>query len=146
MGLIVLAATTCFVVLQLCSQLSNNPTSMFKKLKGRTASWNTVRSYAIDHSVLILGNAPSIMQLPLHLLSGEPQVLVMSRFPLIAARYPWKPNFYICIDSVVCQDNADEINQYLAENRDIIGFFPANFGPYYYDYIRAGPNILRFHF
>eukprot|EP00127_Corallochytrium_limacisporum_P000805 Clim_evm91s25 gene=Clim_evmTU91s25 len=58
--------------------------------------------------VFLIGNGPSIAQMPLHLLKHE-YTMVFNRFDLFLDRLSWNPTFYLCIDSLVCPDIAPEV-------------------------------------
>lgn len=71
--------------------------------------------------IFILGNGPSLNQMPLYLLKNE-YTMCFNRFPLMYERVNWKPNFYAVTDDLLLRDMGDEINK-TTEDVDY-SFFP----------------------
>ena len=71
--------------------------------------------------IFILGNGPSLNQMPLYLLKNE-YTMCFNRFPLMYERVNWKPNFYAVTDDLLLRDMGEEINK-TTEDVDY-SFFP----------------------
>lgn len=71
--------------------------------------------------IFILGNGPSLNQMPLYLLKNE-YTMCFNRFPLMYERVNWKPNFYAVTDDLLLRDMPEEINK-TTEEVDY-SFFP----------------------
>lgn len=71
--------------------------------------------------VFIVGNGPSLNQMPLYLLKDE-YTMCFNRFPLMCERVNWKPNFYAVTDDLLLRDMGEEINK-TTEEVDY-SFFP----------------------
>ena len=71
--------------------------------------------------IFILGNGPSLNQMPLYLLRDE-YTMCFNRFPLMCERVNWNPNFYAVTDDLLLRDMGEEINK-TTEEVDY-SFFP----------------------
>ena len=71
--------------------------------------------------IFILGNGPSLNQMPLYLLKDE-FTMCFNRFPLMYERVNWKPNFYAVTDDLLLRDMPEEIDK-TTEEVDY-SFFP----------------------
>ena len=60
--------------------------------------------------IFILGNGPSLNQMPLYLLKDE-YTMCFNRFPLMYERVNWTPNFYAVTDDLLLKDMTEEINR-----------------------------------
>ena len=69
-----------------------------------------MKNYYKGERVFLIGNAPSLNRLPMHLLNDE-FTLSFNNFHMFHDRISWKPTMYMCIDSLVCPDIADDINR-----------------------------------
>lgn len=72
--------------------------------------------------IFILGNGPSLNQMPLYLLKDEYK-MCFNRFFLMVERLNWKPDFFATTDSSVIKDIADELNN-IAIPQVKYAFFP----------------------
>lgn len=80
-----------------------------------------IKGKYIGKRVFILGNGPSLNQMPLYLLKNE-YTMCFNRFPLMYERVNWKPNFYAVTDDLLLRDMPKEINE-TTEEVDY-SFFP----------------------
>lgn len=71
--------------------------------------------------IFILGNGPSLNQMPLYLLKNE-YTMCFNRFPLMYERVNWKPSFYAVTDDLLLRDMSEEINKTTEEVE--YSFFP----------------------
>lgn len=85
------------------------------------ATWKSLKGAYKGQRAFLIGNGPSLNQIPLYLLDGE-YVMCFNRFNLMFERLPWRPSFYMCVDSLVAEDMSDEINKIVPEVE--IAFFP----------------------
>lgn len=72
--------------------------------------------------IFVLGNGPSLNQMPLYLLKDEYK-MCFNRFFLMVERLNWKPDFFATTDSSVIKDIADELNE-IAIPQVKYAFFP----------------------
>jgi hypothetical protein len=72
------------------------------------SDWERMRRKFRGKRAFIIGNGPSLNKTPLHLLKDE-ITIVFNRFHLMFERIPFRPTFYMCIDSVVVVDIAEDI-------------------------------------
>jgi hypothetical protein len=84
-------------------------------------SWNRyfmseMKNYYKGERVFLIGNAPSLNHLPMHLLKNE-HTLSFNNFFMFHDRINWRPTMYMCIDSLVCPDIADNINKHMTTYR-----------------------------
>lgn len=84
-------------------------------------SWNRytmseMKNYYKGERIFLIGNAPSLNKLPMHLLKNE-FTLSFNRFYMFHDRINWRPTMYMCIDSVVCPDISDDINKHMTTYR-----------------------------
>ena len=84
-------------------------------------SLSSMKNYYKGERAWLIGNAPSLSRLPMHLLQNE-FTLSFNRFYMFNDRISWRPNMYMCIDTVVCPDIADDINLHINSYRH--AFFP----------------------
>ena len=108
-----------------------NPTVSTDKIQGchfqesneqlNRHSLPSMKNYYKGERAWLIGNAPSLSRLPMHLLQNE-FTLSFNRFHLFNDRISWRPNMYMCIDTVVCPDIADDINLRINSYRH--AFFP----------------------
>eukprot|EP01116_Phalansterium_solitarium_P025689 TRINITY_DN9947_c0_g1_i1.p1 TRINITY_DN9947_c0_g1~~TRINITY_DN9947_c0_g1_i1.p1 ORF type:complete len:667 (-),score=224.77 TRINITY_DN9947_c0_g1_i1:599-2599(-) len=94
-------------------------------------SWQKLEGKFKGKRVFIVGNAPTINLLPLHMLKEE-YTMVFNRWYLMEERLTWQPSFFLVIDSRVAKDTAKEIDSYVPKLRenafipDTYGFFAPN--------------------
>ena len=69
-----------------------------------------IKGKYVGKRIFILGNGPSLNQMPLYLLRGE-YTMCFNRFPLMYERVNWKPNFYAVTDDLLLKDMSEEINK-----------------------------------
>lgn len=98
--------------------------------------------------VFLIGNAPSIAKLPLHLLRNE-FTIAFNRFDLFLDRISWVPTMYMCIDSLVCPDIAFFINKHVSLYRHV--FVPTRYKDSkvdvnYTKFINDSANVHWFYF
>lgn len=84
----------------------------FRSLKGKYAG----------KRIFIIGNGPSLNQMPLYLLKDE-YTMCFNRFALMEERINWFPNFYAVTDDLVLRDQAQELNDAIIPKVDY-AFFP----------------------
>ena len=72
--------------------------------------------------IFIIGNGPSLNQLPLYLLKDE-YTMCFNRFSLMEERINWFPTFYAVTDDLVLKDQAEELNERIIP-RVSNAFFP----------------------
>ena len=84
----------------------------YPKERWNRYSMSEMKNYYKGERVFLIGNAPSINKLPMHLLENE-FTLSFNRFYMFHDRIRWRPTMYMCIDSIVCPDIADDINDHL---------------------------------
>lgn len=72
--------------------------------------------------IFILGNGPSLNQMPLYLLKDEYK-MCFNRFFLMVERLNWKPDFFATTDSSIIKDMAEELNE-IAIPQVKYAFFP----------------------
>ncbi len=91
---------TLFKLKRLCSSHDYENDRRFAKIKGKY----------IGKRIFILGNGPSLNQMPLYQLKDE-YTMCFNRFPLMYERVNWKPNFYVVTDDLLLKDMGEEINK-----------------------------------
>lgn len=72
--------------------------------------------------IFVLGNGPSLNQMPLYLLKDEYK-MCFNRFFLMVERLNWKPDFFAATDSSIVKDIAEELND-IAIPQVKYAFFP----------------------
>lgn len=72
--------------------------------------------------IFILGNGPSLNEMPLFLLKNEYK-MCFNRFFLMEERLNWKPDFFIITDNLLVKDMEEEINNTVVPNVKY-AFFP----------------------
>ncbi len=72
--------------------------------------------------IFIIGNGPSLNQMPLYLLKDEYK-MCFNRFFLMVERLNWKPDFFATTDSSIVKDIAEELNE-IAIPQVKYAFFP----------------------
>ncbi len=85
-----------------------------------------LRGAYVGQRTFLMGNGPSLNHTPLDLLASE-YVWGFNRCHLLFERIPWRPAFYVAIDTVVVPDIAADIRGMLATLPDTTFFFPASF-------------------
>lgn len=71
--------------------------------------FQTLQGKYAGKRIFILGNGPSLNHMPLYLLKDEYK-MCFNYFPLMVERINWYPDFFAVTDSLVIQDQAQEIN------------------------------------
>lgn len=125
-----------------------------------TRGWKQKQSQRLEHfrdchrgrRAFILGNGPSLSVSDLDLLQDE-ITFASNKIYLAFSKTLWRPTYYFVEDTLVAQQNWDEIDQL-----DGVKFFPSNFYPhirkfknsYYFQLKNAGvdfyPNLPGFSF
>ena len=127
---------TLFKIKRITASKDIENISRFEALKGKYEG----------KRIFIVGNGPSLNQMPLYLLKDE-YTMCFNRFPLMNERNNWKARFYTVVDDLVIKDMAKEINTDIVPNVDY-AFFP-DFHPSNVTvkgkYIKEAPNVLWFH-
>ncbi|AYL97106.1 6-hydroxymethylpterin diphosphokinase MptE-like protein [Mucilaginibacter celer] len=84
--------------------------------------WQTLKDKYKGKRVFIIGNGPSLNQMPLYLLEGE-YTMAFNRFNLMFERLNWLPQFYMVTDDLVVKDMHEQINKDILPLVDY-AFFP----------------------
>jgi hypothetical protein len=84
--------------------------------------WDALKDKYKGKRVFIIGNAPSLNQMPLYLLQGE-YTMAFNRFNLMFERLDWLPQFYMVCDDLVVLDMYEQINKEILPFVDY-AFFP----------------------
>jgi hypothetical protein len=92
------------------------------KNKSNIAKWQALKDKYKGKRVFIIGNGPSLNQMPLYLLEGE-YTMAFNRFNLMFERLNWLPQFYMVTDDLVVKDMHQQINQEILPLVDY-AFFP----------------------
>ncbi len=71
--------------------------------------WSKLKNEFKGERIFIIGNGPSLNQMPLYLLENE-YTIGFNRFSLMFERLNWLPDFYMVVDDLVIKDMYDEIN------------------------------------
>lgn len=71
--------------------------------------WQALKGKFSGQRIFILGNGPSLNEMPLYLLKNE-YTMCFNRFGLFHERLNWFPHFYVVTDDLVIQDMHEEIN------------------------------------
>jgi 6-hydroxymethylpterin diphosphokinase MptE-like len=106
----------------------------YKKLRGLKNKYSGERCF-------IMGNGPSLKEMPLENLENE-YVWGVNRCYLLFDSINWRPQFYTAVDSLVVPDIAGEINQLTVDSPETLFFFPEEFKKK--QLIRSSKNILWF--
>lgn len=110
------------------------------------SKFNALKGKYEGKRIFIVGNGPSLNQMPIYLLKDE-YTMCFNRFPLMNERNNWKAKFYTVVDDLVIKDMAGEINKGIVPDVDF-AFFP-DFHPSNVTvkdrYIKQAPNVLWFH-
>ncbi len=84
-------------------------------------NWANLKDAYKDKRVFLIGNGPSLNKTPLYLLQNE-YTMCFNRFNMMYERLAWRPSFYMCVDALVAEDMAAEINEIVKEVD--LAFFP----------------------
>ncbi len=101
-----------FKVRRLLSSKDEENFKRFESLKGQYSG----------KKVFIIGNGPSLNEMPLYLLKDE-YTMCFNRFALMEERINWFPNFYVVTDDLVLKDQYEELNSQIVPRVDY-AFFP----------------------
>jgi hypothetical protein len=123
-----------FCLTYLISALNPFLTNNYKRLKKLKNDYSGNRCF-------IMGNGPSLNQMPLNLLSEE-YVWGLNRCYLLYKKITWRPAFYIAVDDLVVPDIAEELNEMILVSPETIYFFPEAF--LYAGAIRQRNNVIWF--
>ncbi|MBK0380682.1 6-hydroxymethylpterin diphosphokinase MptE-like protein [Mucilaginibacter segetis] len=74
------------------------------------SDWKNLKNLYHGKRVFLIGNGPSLNKTPLYLLKNE-YTLSFNRFNILLERLNWLPTMYMCVDGLVAEDMANEINQ-----------------------------------
>ena len=83
--------------------------------------WADLKNAYEGKRVFLVGNGPSLNETPLYLLQNE-YTICFNRFNIMLERLQWKPEFYMCVDPLVANDMAGELNEMAALSK--YAFFP----------------------
>jgi hypothetical protein len=95
---------------------------IFGKNKDNIIKWDLVKNKYKRKRIFIIGNGPSLNQMPLYFLKNE-FTMCFNRFGLMLERLNWHPNFYVVVDDLVIKDTNKEINNTILPIVDM-AFFP----------------------
>lgn len=84
-------------------------------------NWKNLKDAYKGKRVFLIGNGPSLNKTPLYLLDHE-YTMCFNRFNIMYERLQWRPSFYMCVDALVAEDMASEINDIVREVE--LAFFP----------------------
>ncbi|MFT4800377.1 MAG: hypothetical protein ACI93N_000135 [Flavobacteriaceae bacterium] len=93
----------------------------FENSSNESIRWEKIKGTYKGKRVFLIGNGPSLNETPLYMLKDE-YVLCFNRFYIMKERLNWKPNFYMCVDDLVLNDLAAEIEPIVKETK--YAFFP----------------------
>lgn len=84
--------------------------------------FNELKNKYVGQRIFILGNGPSLNEMPLYLLKSE-HTMCFNRFFLMTERLNWKPEFFCITDNLLVRDMGKEINETILPNVKY-AFFP----------------------
>lgn len=93
----------------------------FFERKSKNNQWGAVKNKYKGRRVFLLGNGPSLNETPLFMLKDE-YVICFNRFYIMRERLNWTPKFYMCVDNLVLEDLAPEIEEIVKDIK--YAFFP----------------------
>lgn len=82
----------------------------------------------------VIGNGPSLNRTDLSRLGNE-KVFACNAFFLKFVDLNWRPTYYTCVDSLLLEDRANDIEEMLGSNQEIVSFFPTQL----FDHTRQKP-------
>ncbi len=103
-------------------------------------NWEKLKGSYKGKRVFLIGNGPSLNKTALYLLQDE-YTMCFNRFNVMFERIGWLPTFYMCVDPLVAEDMASELNEIVKDVK--IGFFPDihTQGLDFRNFINDGENI-----
>lgn len=93
----------------------------FDRNSSEASRWEEIKGKYKGRRVFLLGNGPSLNETPLYMLKEE-YVICFNRFYIMRERLNWVPKFYMCVDDLVLQDLAPEVEEIV--NDIELAFFP----------------------
>jgi hypothetical protein len=72
--------------------------------------WASLKGKYQGKRIFLIGNGPSLNQMPLYLLENE-YTMAFNRFNLMFERLNWLPDFYMVTDDLVIKDMYEQINK-----------------------------------
>ncbi|TLV02378.1 6-hydroxymethylpterin diphosphokinase MptE-like protein [Dyadobacter luticola] len=72
--------------------------------------WAALKDKYKGERIFLIGNGPSLNQMPLYLLENE-YTMAFNRFNLMFERLNWVPDFYMVTDDLVIKDMHEQINE-----------------------------------
>lgn len=93
----------------------------FERSNSEAFHWEEIKGKYKGKRVFLLGNGPSLNETPLYMLKNE-YVICFNRFYIMRERLNWVPKFYMCVDDLVLQDLAAEVEEIIKDVE--LAFFP----------------------
>lgn len=93
----------------------------FERSSSEASRWADIKGKYKGKRVFLLGNGPSLNETPLYMLKDE-YVICFNRFYIMRERLNWIPKFYMCVDNLVLQDLAPEVEEIVKDME--LAFFP----------------------